>query len=107
MRTPRTSFPIRRIDCRSTPRPCPYVSCSHNTYLTVTAARVIVARPGLEPDEVPEDESCSLDVAASGPQTLERIGRILGITRERVRQIETKILAKILEAVDDRNRSNR
>ena len=33
--------------------------------------------------------SCVLDVAASGGQTLEDIGAIMGFTRERTRQIET------------------
>lgn len=84
------------------------MSCSHNTYLTVTpAGNVRFSHPELEPDEVPPDESCSLDVASEGPQTLERVGRILGITRERVRQIEIKILAKVQQAVNDNARSKR
>ena len=29
------------------------------------------------------------------PMTLEQIGTVLGVTRERVRQIETKVLAKL------------
>lgn len=108
MRSPRTSFPLLRLDCSSTPRPCPHVGCVHNTYLTVSAkGKLQISRPGLEPEDVPEDESCSLDVASEGPQTLERVGQILGVTRERVRQIEIKIMGKILEAIGESARSKK
>jgi hypothetical protein len=38
--------------------------------------------------------SCVLDEAERGPQTLEHIADVLGVTRERVRQIEAKALTK-------------
>jgi Sigma-70, region 4 len=48
--------------------------------------------PGVEPDEVPADSSCALDVADRGI-TLEEIGGILHVSREAVRQIEKRALA--------------
>jgi hypothetical protein len=38
------------------------------------------------------DHTCSLDLADEGARTLSEIGKILGVTRERVRQIEIMAL---------------
>jgi len=38
---------------------------------------------------------CALTVANEGPRTLEEIAQILGMTRERVRQIEEAAIAKL------------
>ncbi|MFY3742456.1 sigma factor-like helix-turn-helix DNA-binding protein [Anaeromyxobacter sp. Red801] len=43
-------------------------------------------------------ETCALDVADRGPLTLDEVGKILGVTRERVRQIEVAALEKLQEA---------
>lgn len=68
-------------------RPCPWVSCRHHLYLDVKESGNLVLRyPDQEPDEL--TETCSLDVADRGGQTLEEVGAILGVTRERARQIE-------------------
>jgi len=45
-------------------------------------------------------DSCALDVADRGGTTLEDVGAIMNLTRERIRQVEVKALAK-LEALRD------
>jgi hypothetical protein len=45
-------------------------------------------------------ESCALDVADRGGTTLEDVGAIMNLTRERIRQVEVKALAR-LEALKD------
>jgi hypothetical protein len=98
--------PQRREECRDGPRPCPLVGCPHNTFLNVTSTgRIQLAHGKRQPEDVPPHESCSLDVADSGAQTLSRVGEIMGLTRERIRQIETKILEKIRKNIEQ-NRSD-
>jgi hypothetical protein len=85
--------PKTRGECLDGPRPCPYVSCWHHMYLDVEPSG------GLKlnyPDKDPADmaDSCSLDLADRGGMTLEGVGDILGITKERARQIEVRGLAK-------------
>lgn len=43
----------------------------------------------------PTSESCVLDIADRQGATLDEVGEILGITRERLRQIEAFVLRKI------------
>ena len=73
----------RRIHWR-----CPWVSCRLHLYLDVTLSGAITsAWRGVGPLDVAG--MCTLDrVAADGEHTLEEIGQLLGVTRERVRQIE-------------------
>ena len=41
------------------------------------------------------EETCALDVADRGGITLEEVGEILNLTRERIRQVEVKGLQKL------------
>lgn len=85
--------PRTRAECADVPRPCPYVSCSMNTYLDVDdRGRIRINATGLEPDEVDPALSCALDVADDGGASLRDVGRVLDVTRERARQIETHAL---------------
>jgi|SRR6185436_1322694 len=87
-------LPRTRGDCEHGERPCPFVSCRHHLYLDVTQGRggIRLNFPALEPDEIPE--TCSLDVADRGGETLQTIGQLLNLTRERVRQVEALALRK-------------
>ena len=82
--------PFTRDECMSMPRPCPFVSCTHHLYLDVNnnTGAIKMNFPGLEIWEIPE--TCSLDVADRGGLTLEEVGAIVNLTRERIRQVETK-----------------
>lgn len=95
--------PRTRGECAAIERPCPFVSCTHHLYLDVVADGAIRLNfPDLEPDEMPVDGSCSLDVADEGPTTLERVGEMMNLTRERVRQIEAMAYESLAKA-DRRN----
>ena len=62
-------------------RPCPRISCFY--HLAVDAGEQ-------------GKESCCLDVADRGGATLEEVGEIMGLTRERIRQIEQRAEQKLL-----------
>ncbi len=92
--------PKTRAECASGERPCPFVSCKHHLYLDVSAktGAIKLNFPDLEVWEM--TETCALDVADRGGTTLEEVGAIMNLTRERIRQVEVKGLAK-LEALKD------
>ena len=92
--------PKSRADCAEGPRPCLYVSCKYHLYLDVNprTGSVKLNFPDKELWEVAD--TCALDVADRGGTTLEEVGAIMNLTRERIRQVEVKGLAK-LEALKD------
>jgi hypothetical protein len=86
--------PLTRGQCVDGARPCPFVTCRFNLYLDVLATSSIKLNfPDLEPDEM--TESCALDIADKGGASLEDVARVMNMTRERVRQMESQALAKI------------
>lgn len=99
---PETDYykPKTRAECAEGPRPCPYVSCKHHLFIDVSprTGAIKLNFPDLEVWEL--GESCALDVADRGGTTLEDVGAIMNLTRERIRQVEVKALAK-LEALRD------
>jgi hypothetical protein len=99
---PETDYykPRTRTECVDGPRPCPYVSCQHHLYLDVSArtGAIKLNFPDLEVWDM--NETCALDVADRGGTTLEDVGAIMNLTRERIRQVEVKALAK-LESLKD------
>ena len=92
--------PRVRAACAGGARPCPYVSCKHHLYVDVSprTGAIKLNFPDLEVWEM--GDSCALDVADRGGTTLEDVGAIMNLTRERIRQVEVKALAK-LEALRD------
>jgi Sigma-70, region 4 len=87
--------PCVRADCVDGARPCPFVSCKHHLYLDVSArtGAIKINFPDLDVWEM--SETCALDVADRGGTTLEEVGAIMNLTRERIRQVEVKGLAKL------------
>lgn len=69
-------------------RPCIAVSCKYHLAIDVTDHGSLKLN---FPDVPIEDmrETCALDVADRGGVTLEEVGVHTGVTRERVRQLET------------------
>jgi hypothetical protein len=95
---PDVDRPFNRDECKMMPRPCPFVSCSHHLYLDVNpeTGAIKLNFPHLEVWEMAE--TCSLDVADRGGITLEEVGAILNLTRERIRQVEVRGLSKIKDS---------
>lgn len=87
--------PKSRGECANVARPCPYVSCKYHLYIDVNPATgsIKINFPDLEVWEL--QHSCALDVAHTGGITLEEVGEILNLTRERIRQVEVRGLLKL------------
>jgi len=87
--------PKTRADCAGAERPCPFVSCSHHLYLDVLSktGAIKLNFPDLEVWEM--KDTCALDVTERGGATLEEVGEIMNLTRERIRQVEVTALAKL------------
>lgn len=92
--------PVSRDDCHKMARPCLYVSCRHHLYLDVNAQTGSVKFNFPDKEVWELEETCALDVAERGGITLEEAGKIMNLTRERIRQIEILGLKKIGEGKD-------
>lgn len=89
--------PVTRGDCADGPRPCPWASCTHHAIHGVLLGE---AGASLTDDELVErieamPASCTLDVADGRDATLESVGDLWGVTRERVRQLEARALRSL------------
>jgi hypothetical protein len=87
--------PQTRAECREEARPCPWVACKHHLYLDINpeTGSIKINFPDLEPWEL--QHTCALDVAERGGITLEEVGEIMNLTRERIRQVEVRGLLKL------------
>src|SRR4051812_45349016 len=92
--------PKTRGDCAEGERPCPYVSCKYNLYVDVNprTGSVKMNFPDKELWEL--SETCALDVADRAGITLEEVGVIMNLTRERVRPLEMRGLSKLRVIAD-------
>lgn len=87
--------PKKRRDCVNGPRPCPWYSCRHHLGIDVSPSTGRITMH-IDPDELDEScHTCALDIADQGGMILEDLGAILGISRERTRQIEERGLARV------------
>jgi hypothetical protein len=97
--------PHSRAECATGPRPCMFISCKHHLYLDVnpSTGSIKLNFPDKEVWEL--GETCALDVADRGGITLEEVGAIMNLTRERIRQVETRGLLKLRAIAEDEPRS--
>ncbi|MDR0966812.1 MAG: DNA-binding protein [Myxococcales bacterium] len=93
--------PRCRADCAASARPCLFISCKHHLYLDVNpeTGSIKLNFPDKEVWEL--EATCALDVADKGGITLEEVGVIMNLTRERIRQVETRGLLKLREAAEE------
>ena len=101
---PETDYwkPKMRSECVDMERPCPFVSCKYHLYVDVHPVRgsIKVNFTDLEVWEM--TETCALDIADRGGITLEEVGEILNLTRERIRQVEVRGLLRLkMEGADE------
>ena len=99
--TPEVERPVMRSECVNGQRPCPWVSCKHHLFLDVNpeTGSIKLNFPDLELEDM--RDTCSLDVADRGGITLEEVGEILNLTRERIRQVEVRGLVKLRQVSPD------
>lgn len=89
--------PRKRLHClqgENAQRPCPFVSCKHHLYLDVDARGNLTINSPVPVEQM--EHSCALDVADWPKEpTLEQIGKMYNVTRERIRQIESDGLRRL------------
>jgi hypothetical protein len=87
--------PKTRAECSGEQRPCPWVACKHHLYLDINpdTGSIKINFPDLEPWEL--RDTCALDVAERGGSTLDEVGEVTNLTRERIRQLEVRGLLKL------------
>lgn len=97
--------PRTRADCADGARPCLFVACKYHLYLDVNprTGSVKLNFPDKELWELAD--TCALDVADRGGTTLEEVGVIMNLTRERVRQVETRGIQTMRVLIDDEPRT--
>ena len=92
--------PKTRTECVDMERPCPFVSCKYHLYIDVHPVRGSIKINFTDMEVWEMTETCALDIADRGGITLEEVGEIMNLTRERVRQVETAGLAKLAALKD-------
>jgi len=90
-----SNTPKTRADCPATDQPCDNILCRY--HLWVDDFHRQDGTPDSRKSRAWGDPSrtCALRFADRGPLTLEFVGRITGITRERIRQLEARAIREI------------
>lgn len=92
---------MTRGDCARVVRPCPYVGCRYNLTIDMSPRGGLRWRMADGFDNFLEGrDNCALDVAARRPHTLQEVGALCGVGRERVRQEAEAALEKLQRALE-------
>lgn len=89
-------FPKTRGECKNGLRPCPFLRCKYHLWTDLVEVR---GKSRLRMRRSIGNESCCLDVADRGYNTLQQIADALGLTREGVRQTLESALASVRDGV--------
>lgn len=98
MEQPREGLPPGgRDECRTGPRPCPYVRCKHHLWMITAEERRgsgnLNTRSTVEPVTM---TTCALDIAERGQEVSTReIAEMLGVSMRRVQQLIKAGIAKL------------
>lgn len=85
---PKPKRPKTRGDCAGGVRPCPWASCRYHVAQVRSGCKGAALPMGQVPNIAEWAQTCVLDVADKGGVPLAEVGDVLGVTRERVRQLE-------------------
>lgn len=88
--------------CEGHQGPCPLVTCRHNIFLDVKGSGGLQMNFPYQTveDLAPDQDTCVLAIARKTRKglTLEEVGELLNVTRERIRQIEVKAIKKLMKS---------
>jgi len=96
-------MPRRRLECVNKKRPCPWIRCKYHLIWPLWN-KLRDRSDDKVADYITEMKySCILDAIDDyGEMTLEQIGQLFHITRERIRQIEEKAVRRVLKPTRER-----
>ena len=90
--------PRRRGACPT--GPCPWVRCRYHLYFDLSEEGLLsIHQPGAALAEL--EHTCALTAAEGGEMTLDAIGALLNLSRERVRQVEDGALRRLARALEE------
>lgn len=91
--------PKTRGECYQMERPCPFVSCKFHLYLDINPLTGSIKHNFPDKEVWELKETCALDVADRSGSTLDDVGVLTNLTRERVRQVEARATQKLANGV--------
>lgn len=80
--------PRNRVECPPADVPCPFVACRYHVWTSTTLRQGVVVDVQVGRGWGDVKHTCALVLAEQGPRTMDQVGKILGVSRERVRQLE-------------------